>query len=163
MPWPHHPAARAARDTGGTMRRVEADELVGASRDEVWDLFDDIAGLPRWLPRVRAVSSVSGPARVGTVYRERTSLLGVPGSRDWEIVEHRRPARQVRVAFDGGLERALILTLEARGTGTRVSAEVELRSSLPMPLSLLHEMLATFPAGWAARGFVQATKRAFEG
>jgi carbon monoxide dehydrogenase subunit G len=143
------------------MRRVEAEELVGASRDEVWELLDDLEGMPSWLPRVRAITA-SGPAHAGTLYRERTSTFGVPGLRDWEIVEHRRPTRQVRVAFDGGLERAIVFTLEARGTGTRLHVEVELRSSLPVPLGLVHEMLATFGAGPAAHQLVQAVKRTLE-
>ena len=143
------------------MRCVEAEALVGAPRDEVWELLDDLEGMPRWMPRVRAVSP-SGPAHVGTLYRVRTSTLGLPGIRDWEIVEHRRPLRQVRVAFDGRLERALVLVLDARGTGTRLHAEVELRSSLPRPVRLVHEMLATFAAGWSVRSLVHAVKRAFE-
>jgi carbon monoxide dehydrogenase subunit G len=143
------------------MRRVEAEALVGASRDEVWELLDDLEGMSRWVPRVQAVSP-SGPAHVGTLYRVRTSTLGLRGSRDWEIVEHRRPLRQVRLAFDGGLERALVLVLDARGTGTRLHAEMELRSSLVFPLGLVHEMLATFVAGWSVRGMVHAAKRAFE-
>jgi len=144
------------------MRRVEAEALVGASRDEVWQLLDDLEGMPRWLPGVRAVSA-SGPAHVGTLYQERTELLGVPRTSHWEIQQHRPPTRQVRVAKDGSLERALVLSLDARGSGTRVRAEVELRSSLAGPLGLAHEMLATFTAGVSARRFVGAVKRSFEG
>ncbi len=144
------------------MRRVEAEALVGASRDEVWELIDDLAGMPRWLPGLRSVVP-SGPAHVGTLYRERTSMLGVSRTRDWEIVEHRRPGRQVRVSREGSLERALVLTLDSRGSGTRVRAELELRSAVAFPLGLVHEMLSTFAAGIAARRFVGAVKRAFEG
>ena len=79
------------------MRRVEADALVGASRDEVWQLYDDIAGTPRWVPSVREILYVSGPARVGTVYRERNRIA----TAQWEIVEHRRPTRQVHVSDEG--------------------------------------------------------------
>lgn len=144
------------------MRRVEAEALVGASRDEVWDLIDDLAGMPRWLPGLRSVVP-SGPAHVGTLYREQTSTLGVSRTRDWEIVEHRRPGRQVRVSREGSLERALVLTLDSRGSGTRLRAELELRSAVAFPLGLVHEMLSTFAAGFAARRFVGAVKRAFEG
>jgi carbon monoxide dehydrogenase subunit G len=144
------------------MRRVEAEALVGASRDEVWHLLDDLEGMPRWLPRVRAVSP-SGPAHVGTLYRERSVTLGVPRSRDWEIVDYRPPLRQVRVSRDGSLERAMILSLDARGSGTRLRTEIELRSSLVFPLSVVQESWATFGAGATARGFVGAVKRAFEG
>ncbi len=72
------------------MRRVEADALVGASRDEVWELYDDIAGTPRWVPFVREILYVSGPARVGTVYRERTRIVGIPGS--GAVGDHGAPA-----------------------------------------------------------------------
>jgi hypothetical protein len=58
------------------MRHVEAEALVGASRDEVWRLYDDITGMPRWVPFVREIDYVSGPAHVGTVYRvDRTSVV----------------------------------------------------------------------------------------
>ena len=67
---------------------------MGASRDEVWQLYDDIAGTPRWVPGVREIVYVSGPARIGTVYRERTRL----STAQWEIVEYRRPTRQVHQA-----------------------------------------------------------------
>jgi carbon monoxide dehydrogenase subunit G len=144
------------------MRRVDAEALVGASRDEVWQLLEDLEGMPRWLPSVRAVSA-SGPAHVGTLYQERTQILGMPRTRQWEITEHRPPTREVRVASDGSLERALVLSLDARGSGTRLRAEMELRSSLAGPLGLAHEMLATFTAGASARAFVGAVKRAFEG
>ena len=69
------------------MRRIEAEALVGASRDEVWKLYDDIAGLPRWLPPVDRIVYVSGPARVGAVYRARTRVAGIGVTEQWEIVE----------------------------------------------------------------------------
>jgi carbon monoxide dehydrogenase subunit G len=144
------------------MRRVEAEALIGASRDEVWDLIDDLVGMPRWLPSVRGVTT-SGPAHVGTLYRERSSILGVARARDWEIVEHRRPGRQVRRSRDGSLERTMVLSLDGRGSGTRLRAVMELRSALAFPLGLVHEMLATFSAGAHTRAYVGAVKRAFEG
>jgi carbon monoxide dehydrogenase subunit G len=144
------------------MRRVEAEALVGASRDEVWQLLDDLEGEHRWLPGVRAVTA-SGPARVGALYREQSVLLGIRRSREWEIEEHRPPHRQVRVARDGTMERALVLTLEARGSGTRLHAAMELRSSAAIPGSLLQEAFAAFTASRSARRLVGAVKRAFEG
>jgi carbon monoxide dehydrogenase subunit G len=145
------------------MRRVEAEALVGASRDEVWELLDDLAGMSRWVPGLRAVTSISGPARVGTVYRERTVSTGLAEVRTWEIVEHRRPARQVRVTSGWGLDRRLILTLDGRGTGTRLRAEMALRSTLPFGVRLLHELLSVPAASASARSFVGAAKRVFEG
>ncbi len=145
------------------MRRVEAAALVGASRDEVWDLYDDIAGTPRWVPAVREILYVSGPARVGTVYREQTRVMGVPGAAQWEITEYRRPIRQVHVSEATTLERARVITFEARGSGTWVREAAEIQSSLWGPLGYLHELFAVFPVGWAVRSAVAGAKRAFEG
>jgi hypothetical protein len=141
------------------MRRVEADALVGASRDEVWRLYDDIAGTPRWVPSVREILYVSGPARVGTVYRERNRVT----TTQWEIVEHRRPTRQVHLADEGRLERARVLTFEARGSGTWVHQALELRSRLWGPIGWLHELVAAIPAGADVQAAVGGAKRAFEG
>lgn len=145
------------------MRRVEADALVGASRDEVWELYDDIPGTPRWVPSVREILYVSGPARAGTVYRERTRTLGISSTAQWEILEHRRPTRQVHVSQAGGLEQRRVITFEARGSGTWVHQAAELRSSLWGPLAWLHEQAAAIPAGSSVRSVVAAAKRAFEG
>jgi uncharacterized membrane protein len=145
------------------MRSVGADALVGASRDEVWKLYDDIAGMPRWVPSVREVTYVSGPARVGTVYRERTRVAGIPGSAQWEITEHRPQVRQVHTSTDGSMQRRRVVAFEARGSGTWVRQAIELRSTLPGPLRWLHELLAVFPASWAVRSSVAGAKRTFEG
>jgi hypothetical protein len=145
------------------MRRVEAEALVGASRDEVWQLYDDIEGTPLWVPFVVDILYVSGPARVGAVYRERTRLAGVPTVSQWEIVEHRRPSRQVHLSDAFGMESALIITFEGRGTGTWVHEAAELRSRLWGPFGWIHEALMAIPAGWGVRVAVNGAKRAFEG
>jgi hypothetical protein len=144
------------------MRRVEAEALVGARREEVWQLYDDIEGTPRWVPFVDEILYVSGPARVGCVYRERTRLAGIRATEQWEIVEHRPLTRQVHVSFAHSMESALVITFEARGTGTWVHQAAELRSQLGGPLGWLHELLAAFPAGHGVRSAVAAAKRAFE-
>ncbi len=145
------------------MRRVEAEALVGASRDEVWRLYDDIAGMPRWVPFIREIDYVSGPARVGTVYRGRGWLAGLPGAEQWEIVEYRRPSSQVHVTRTRGLEVSLALRFEARGTGTWVHQAADLRSKLWGPLGWLHEVVAAGPVAWSVRAAAAGAKRAFEG
>ena len=144
------------------MRRVEAEALVGARREEVWQLYDDIPGTPRWVPFVEDVIYVSGPTRAGTVYRERTRLGGLPATEQWEIVEYKPLSRQVHVSFAHAMESALVITFEARGTGTWVHQAAELRSTLWGPLGWLHELVASLPAGWGVRAAVTGAKRAFE-
>jgi hypothetical protein len=144
------------------MRRVEAEALVGARREEVWQLYDDIEGTPRWVPFVEEILYVSGPARVGCVYRERTRLAGLSATEQWEIVEYRPLTRQVHVSFAHSMESALIITFEARGTGTWVHQAAELRSQLWGPVGWLHELAASFAAGIGVRAAVSGAKRAFE-
>jgi len=145
------------------MRRVEAEALVGASREEVWQLYDDIEDTPRWVPFVSEILYLSGPARAGTVYRERTTLAGVPSTQQWEIVEHRRPSRQVHASEAFGVATRLIITFEGRGTGTWVLQAAEVRSNLWGPLGWLHEALLSIPARWGVEAAVAGAKRAFEG
>jgi hypothetical protein len=90
-------------------------------------------------------------------------VLGMRRTRDWEVVEHRPPHRQVRLASDGSLERRLVLTLDARGSGTRLHAELLFQSSLPFPVGLVHEVAAAAWSAGTAQALVGAVKRAFEG
>ena len=145
------------------MRHVEAEALVGASRDEVWRLYDDVAGMPRWVPFLREIVYVSGPSRVGTVYRGRGRLTGLPGAEQWEIVEYRRPSIQVHVARGRGLEVTLVIRLEGRGTGTWVHLGAELRSGLWGPLGWLHEAVLAVPVSSNVRAAAAGAKRSFEG
>lgn len=145
------------------MRRVETNALVGASREAVWALYDDLAGTPRWVPAVRDVRSVSGPARVGAMYREHRRVAGIPSLVMWEIIQHRPLTRQVRRSVGGSLETTRIITFEGRGTGTWITQAEELRSRLPWPIGWLHELLATIPAGWSVRSTVAGAKQVFEG
>ena len=145
------------------MHRVDAEALVGAPPGEVWKLYDNIVDMPRWVSSVEEVVYLSGPARVGTVYRERTRLGLMRAVGQWEIVEHRRPVRQVRTSTARGLESRRIITFERRGTGTLVHEAAEIRSSLPGPVGWLHEAIASFGAARGVHAAVAGAKRMFEG
>ena len=145
------------------MRHVEAEALVGASRDEVWSLYDDIPGMPRWVPFMREIVYVSGPSRVGTVYRQRGNLGGLPTTQQWEIVEYRRQSLQVHEALVLGLEIRLVLHFEARGSGTLVHQAAELRSGFWGPIGWLHEALVAVPVASSVRRAAAGAKRVFEG
>ena len=60
------------------------------------------------------------------------------------------------------MESALIISFEARGTGTWVHQAAELRSQLWGPIGWLHELVVAVPAGWGVRAAVTGAKRAFE-
>jgi carbon monoxide dehydrogenase subunit G len=145
------------------MRRVEASALVGATRQDVWKLLEDIPGMPRWVPYCESIDCAGGPSRVGTLYRERTRLIGVRGTTEWEIIERRVPRHQVRRTVGGDVERRVTTTLEQRGTGTLLTQAMEIRSSQPWPQRWLQELAAVMIARLAVRSAVAGAKRAFEG
>ena len=163
---PRRPRRRGLAGSGilAVMRRVEAEALVGASRDEVWQLYDDIEGTPLWVPFVSEILYVSGPARVGTIYRERTRLGGHP---DRRAVGDRRapppdaPGPRLGRVRDGERARSSRSTGAARAPGS-----TRRPSSGPgcgARSAGLHEALVAIPAGWGVRAAVNGAKRAFEG
>lgn len=145
------------------MRRVEASALIASPADRAFALYDDIANTPDWVPFVREIVSVSpGRTGVGTVYRERTSLAGLPMTGDWQITEHRPPREQVHVSSALAMDSRLVLTFVTRGSGTLLTQAVELRSHLPIVLGWLHELLVAAIAGPAMATAVGGAKRMLE-
>ena len=158
-------ATVASRPSGilAAMRTVEAEALVGASRDEVWQLYDDIRGTPRWVPFVSEILYVSGPdARRHRLPRAHAPRR-LPTVEQWEIVEHRRPTRQVHVSYAFGMESGCHHVRGARhrhlgppGGGAAIAAVGPVRLGRTRRWS-------SIPAGWGVRAAVSGAKRAFEG
>lgn len=145
------------------MRRVEASALVASPAERVFALYDDIPNTPDWVPFVAEILSVSpGRTGVGTVYREKTKLAGMPSVGEWRIAEHRPPREQVHVSTDLGMDSRLTITFVTRGSGTMLTQQVDLRSRLPGPLGWLHELIAAAVASGGMRGAVAGAKKALE-
>ena len=145
------------------MRRIEASALIASSAERVFALYDDIPGTPEWVPFVAEILFVSpGRTGVGTVYREKTKLAGLPSVGEWVIEEHRPPREQVHVSRDLGMDSRLTITFVTRGSGTLVTQRVDLRSRLPGPLGWLHELVAAAVASGGMSGAVAGAKKALE-
>ena len=143
------------------MRTIRASRLVPAPRAAVWALYDDIEHTPEWVPFSEAILSVSGPAGVGTVYRERTRLGGIAGVGQWTITHHDAPRRQVHASRDYGMDSTLIITmLDLRGR-THLSQVVVLRSRLPGVIGRLHEAVFSLVARSGIESAVDAARRWF--
>jgi hypothetical protein len=145
------------------MRRVEASALIASSAERVFALYDDIPNTPDWVPFVAEILFVSpGRTGVGTVYREKTRLGGLPSVGEWRVAEHRPPREQVHVSTDLGMDSRLTITFVTRGSGTMLTQQVDLRSRLPGPLGWLHELLAAAIASGGMRSAVAGAKKALE-
>jgi hypothetical protein len=145
------------------MRRVETSALIASPADRVFALYDDIPHTPEWVPFVREILAVSpGRTGVGTRYREKTSLAGLPAVGEWVVAEHRPPREQVHLSGDLGMDSRLTITFVPRGSGTVLTQAVELRSRLPGPLGWLHELLVGAIAGPGMASAVAGAKRMLE-
>lgn len=144
------------------MKRVGVTTTVRAEPMRVWDLYADVEGSVEWVPFMEQVVYISGPAGLGQVYRERTSLGGVSGISEWRVVEWDPPRRQVQLSRDFGMESRLVIELEPYGDGTRLRQSAEISSRLPGPLGWLHERLAATVAGRGIRAAVTAARRRLE-
>jgi len=68
------------------MHRIMATMRIDASPLEVWELYADVEGSVEWVPFAEQILSVSGPAGLGQVDRERTRLGGIADVAEWTII-----------------------------------------------------------------------------
>jgi uncharacterized protein YndB with AHSA1/START domain len=141
------------------MRTVHASVVVTASPSDVWALYADTAGTPRWVPFVEEILETSGPLEVGMTYRERTRLGGVRAVNTWRVVELVPGWRRVEVSSDMGIDSRLTIILEPADGGTVVRQETELRSRLPGPFGWAHELVAAVGARHGLRAAVHGAAR----
>lgn len=140
------------------MRTIRASRLIDAPRERVWALYDDIPNTPAWVPFSEEILYVSGPAAVGTVYRERTRLGGIADVGEWTITHHDAPRRQVHRSTDKGMDSTLIITMVAVGGRTHLTQVVILRSRLPGVLGWLHERIFATVGQGGIEGAVRAAR-----
>jgi hypothetical protein len=145
------------------MHRVEASVRIDAPPRQVWDLYADVEGSVDWVPFAQEILSVSGPAGLGQVYRERTRLGGVSDVAEWTVIEWDPPRRQVQRSTGKGMDSRLVIALEAHGAGTVARQEAILDSRAPGLLGGLHERLFGLVARRGLRAALAAAKRRLEG
>ena len=121
------------------MRHLRASIRIDAPPEAVWDLYADVEGSVEWVPFAEKILSVSGPAGLGQVYRERTRLGGISDVAEWTVIEWDPPRRQVQRSTGKGMDSRLVIAVEADGTGAIARQEVILDSRGPGPIGWLHE------------------------
>ena len=78
------------------MSRIEVSVDIGASPEVVWDFVSDLRRIPEWIEDTLKMLSVEPePAQRGTIYRERSRIVG-PLSQvtNWKISEFDPPRFQ---------------------------------------------------------------------
>jgi hypothetical protein len=138
------------------MRRIRGSIRVNAPPQRVWDLYADVEGSVDWVPFAEEILSVSGPAGLGQVYRERTRLGGISDVAEWTVIEWEPPRRQVQRSTGKGMDSRLVIAIEPDGAGSIASQEAILDSVAPGPIGWLHERIF----GIVARRGIEVALRA---
>ena len=78
------------------MSRIEVSVDIGASPEVVWAFVSNLRRIPEWIEDTRAMLSVEPePAQKGTVYKERSRIIGpVSQATTWTITEFDPPRFQ---------------------------------------------------------------------
>jgi carbon monoxide dehydrogenase subunit G len=64
--------------------------------ERAWVLISDTERYPEWVTGTDQVTRTDGPAREGSTYDERNTILGpIKGSSRWTVVEHEPPRLSV--------------------------------------------------------------------
>jgi hypothetical protein len=145
------------------MRRIRASIRVDAAPQQVWDLYADVKGSVDWVPFAEEILSISGPAGLGQVYRERTRLAGISDVAEWTVIEWEPPRRQVQRSTGKGMDSRLVIAVESDGDGSIASQEAILDSFAPGPIGWLHERIFGIVARRGIVAALQAAKATLEG
>jgi uncharacterized protein YndB with AHSA1/START domain len=80
---------------------VTASSTVSAPPGAVWDLLSDTSRYADWVVGTDEVTRTDGPAREGSTYDERNTIVGPWKARThWRVIEFDAPRRQVHVSGD---------------------------------------------------------------
>ena len=144
------------------MHRIMATVRIDASPREVWELYADVEGSVEWVPFAEEILSVSGPAGLGQVYRERTRLGGIADVAEWTIIEWDPPRRQVQRSTGKGMESRLVIEVEPDGSGALARQGVILDSGAPGPLGWVHERIFGIVARRGIEAALHAARKRLE-
>ena len=144
------------------MHHLRASIRIDAPPQVVWDLYADVEGSVDWVPFAEEILSVSGPAGLGQVYRERTRLGGISDVAEWTVIEWDPPRRQVQRSTGKGMDSRLVIAVEPNGAGSTARQEVILDSRAPGPLGWLHERIFGLVARRGIESAVRAAKQRLE-
>jgi uncharacterized protein YndB with AHSA1/START domain len=105
--------------------------------DVVFDYLADPSRRPEWQGSLRRIEALRGDGAVGTTWRDVTAVGARPRM---EVTEFESPTSWAEVGHWRGIGASLRLEFAAIPQGTRVTATVDVRTSLPVR-----------PIGWVLR------------
>ncbi len=106
------------------MAEIHKSTTVAAPVDKVFEIVDDPANFPRYVPNVHEVVDVRRTAgRIGDSFRVIYKVLGVTFDEKFTVTEYERPNR-ITSSFSGGMTGTFAWTFEPQGEGNKVTIDV---------------------------------------
>lgn len=98
---------------------------IAATPQKVWEVAADFSRYGEWNATHNDFPEGLPPTEAGSQFKERITIMGMPGEASWTVMESVEPARTV---WDGegpmGIKLGTTLALEPTGAGTKVTIEV---------------------------------------
>jgi carbon monoxide dehydrogenase subunit G len=127
---------------------------IPAPRERVWEIATDLSRYGEWNVTHSGFPEGIPSPEPGTTFKEKITIMGMPGEASWTVVETSAPSRTV---WDGegpmGIKLGTKLELAADGEGTVVTIEVSFDGG---PLA---GPLGAAVAGSAEKGALESLER----
>lgn len=106
------------------MAEIHRSATVAAPVDKLFEIVDDPANFPRYVPNVQEVADVRrSDGRIGDSFRVIYKVLGVTFDEKFTVSDYERPNR-VKSSFSGGMTGTFAWNFEPQGQGSKVTIDV---------------------------------------
>jgi uncharacterized protein YndB with AHSA1/START domain len=116
----------------GTSSSIE----IPAPPEKVWQAISDLNTYDKWMTvHVGFPDGIPEEIKPGVSYREKVTIMGMPGEVNWTVADYQPPSR-IALSGEGPMGTTLraVFGVEAEGEGTRVSYESEFGGAALAPM-----------------------------
>jgi len=107
------------------MAEIHKSTIVAAPVDKVFEIVDDPANFPKYVPNVQGVEDVRrSDGRIGDSFRVIYKVLGVTFDEKFTVTENERPHR-IKSKFSGGMTGTFAWTFEPQGDGSKINVDID--------------------------------------
>jgi len=107
------------------MAEIHKSTTVAAPVEKVFEIVDDPANFPRYVPNVHEVADVRrSDGRMGDSFRVIYKVLGVTFDEKFTVTDYERPNR-IKSTFSGGMTGTFAWTFEPHGAGSKVNVDID--------------------------------------
>ena len=107
------------------MAEIHKSTTVAAPVDKVFEIVDDPANFPKYVPNVYDVVDVRrSDGRIGDSFRVIYKVLGVTFDEKFTVTDYERPKR-IKSTFSGGMTGTFAWTFEPQGEGSKINVDID--------------------------------------